>query len=197
RVPATAKRRTAVGLTSTRGWLGSSTASSLTISRPPQSPGPISLGNNSITAIIASRWLQSLGALATSAVLKSGPAASANECGSGQDGGGGRGKGTVWAGGNGVPGLFFLGFVGVVWVGVDFAFFLGGGAGLLGCWGGLGFCDENESKKNLSDCGRTRLDRKRSPEGCAWAASKAISIDAAPVHSATTKMVAAINQREN
>src|SRR5262249_59914367 len=85
--PAIAQRSPAVGLTSTRRWLGSSTASSLTISRPPQSPGPISLGNNSITAIIASRWLQSLGALATSAVLKSGPAASPNECGAVPGGG--------------------------------------------------------------------------------------------------------------
>src|SRR5262249_57346633 len=121
RVPATAKRRTAVGLTSTRGWLGSSTASSLTISRPPQSPGPISLGNNSITAIIASRWLQSLGALVTSAVLKSGPAASANECGSGQDGGGGRGNGTFLAVGNAVPGLFFFDFVWSFWFGLKFS----------------------------------------------------------------------------
>jgi hypothetical protein len=56
----------------------------------------MSLGNNSITAMVVSRWLQSLGALVTSAVLKSGPAASAKECGSGHDGGRGRGNGTFW-----------------------------------------------------------------------------------------------------
>ena len=51
---AMAQRKTAVGLTSTRLRLGSSTASSRIISRPPQSPGPMSRGSNSIAAIAAS-----------------------------------------------------------------------------------------------------------------------------------------------
>ena len=42
---AIAQRRIAVGLTSMCLWLGSNTASSSTISRPPQSSGPMSLGN--------------------------------------------------------------------------------------------------------------------------------------------------------
>ena len=117
---AIAQRKTAVGLTSTGRWSGSITASNLTISRPPQSPGPMSLGNNSITAIVATRWLQSLGALVTSAVLKSGPAASAKECGSTQAGGRGRGNGTFWTGAIAVRAVCFLDFVGSLWSGFNF-----------------------------------------------------------------------------
>jgi hypothetical protein len=52
---AIAQRRTAVGLIATRLRSGNNMAFSLIISRPPHSPGPMSLGSNSIAAIAASR----------------------------------------------------------------------------------------------------------------------------------------------
>ena len=103
------QRKTAVGLTSTRLWLGSRTAFNLIISRPPHSPGPMSLGNNSMTAISVNRWSQSLNALVTFAVSKPGPAASAKVCGSGQTSGRGCGKGTLAMSAVAGPAAFFEG----------------------------------------------------------------------------------------
>jgi hypothetical protein len=80
----------------------------------------MSLGNNSITAMVASRSLQSLGPLVTSAVLKSGPAASAKECGSGHAGGRGRGKGTFLTMAIAVRAVSFLDVVGSFWSGFNF-----------------------------------------------------------------------------
>src|SRR5690242_12923317 len=109
----------------------------------------MSLGNNSMTAIVASRWLQSLGALVTSAVLKSGPAASAKECGSGQAGGRGRGNGTFWTLAIAVRTVCFPDFVGSFWSGFNFVLCCGDvrelsvGRRVFRCCR-LHFCDANK-----------------------------------------------------
>jgi len=132
----------------------------------------MSLGNNSITAIVASRWLQSLGPLVTSAVLKSGPAASAKECGSGQDGGRGRGKGTSLTMAVAVRDVRFLDVAGSSWSGFNFVLCCGDvrklsvGRRVFRCCR-LQFRDANKFGKNLSECGRALLDGKKSSENCA------------------------------
>jgi hypothetical protein len=79
------------------------TASSRTISSPPQESGPIRRGIASITAIVRSRWSQSVGALVTPAELKSGPAASRNVWGTIQSDGRGFGSGTPSARARPIP----------------------------------------------------------------------------------------------
>jgi hypothetical protein len=74
----------------------------------------MSLGNSSIEVMVASRRLQSLGALVTSAASKSGPAASAKECGSAHAEGRGRGNGTFWTGAIALPILYAAGFSEIV-----------------------------------------------------------------------------------
>jgi hypothetical protein len=134
--------------------------------------------------------LQSLGALVTSAVLKSGPAASANECGSGQAGGRGRGIGTFWTVVIGVRAFCLPDFVSSFWSGFNFVLCCGDvrelsvGRRVFRCCRRQ-FCDA------------AQLGRKRSLENCACAAGKATLSDAAPVHAATTKTVAAKSQRES
>src|SRR5690348_12360379 len=70
------------------------TASSCTMSPPPQAPGPINRGKGSKTAILPRRPSQSVGALVTSVELKSGPAASRKDCSWLTIGGRGLGSGT-------------------------------------------------------------------------------------------------------
>src|SRR5512139_3728320 len=132
----------------------------------------MSLGNSSITAIVASRWSQSLGALVTSAASKSGPAASAKECGSGQAGGRGRGNGTFWMASIAVPTPSSAGFSELVdsfCSGFDFVLCccdtreLSPDRRSFRCCP-FQFSDPNHCSKYLSDCECTRLERKRSPE---------------------------------
>jgi hypothetical protein len=85
----------------------------------------------------------------TSAALKSGPAASAKECGSGQGGGRGRGNGTFWTVAIAVPALSFLDFVGSFSSGFNFVLCCGdvrelsvGRCGFRCCR--LQFCDANK-----------------------------------------------------
>ena len=80
-----------------RAWPAVSTASSRTMSLPPQAPGPIRRGIGSTAAMASSRLRQSDGSAVTPAESKSGPAASRKVCGSSQAGGRGRGKGIVSA----------------------------------------------------------------------------------------------------
>ncbi len=68
------------------------------MSPPPQAPGPIRRGIASTTANFSSRSRQADGSLVTSADLKSGPAASRNDCGSAQSARGAQGGGFVPAG---------------------------------------------------------------------------------------------------
>jgi hypothetical protein len=106
--------------------------------------------------------LQSLGALVTSTVLKSGPAASANECGSGQAGGRERGIGTFWTVAVAVRAARFPDFVDSFWSGFNFVLReLSVDRRVFRCC--LQFCDANK----FSDRGRARLDRKKSLESCA------------------------------
>ena len=134
--------------------------------------------------------MQSLGALVTSAVLKSGPAASANEGGSGQADGRGRGIGTFWTVVIAVRAFCLPDFVSSFWSGFNFVLCCGDvrelsvGRRVFRCCRRQ-FCDA------------AQLGRKRSLENCACAAGKATLSDAAPVHAATTKTVAAKSQRES
>ena len=76
---AISQRSTGAGVTAMRVRSASSTASSCTMSRPPQAPGPISRGIGAMAARPASRWSQAVGLAVTSAESKSGPAASRND----------------------------------------------------------------------------------------------------------------------